>query len=80
MCGSLHIADRTIETACQEFNSSLEKGQIQASNTLTNVIDVELINNGNKYKVQATKSGSNAYFLQVRCLLYAQTKCKNYNH
>ncbi|XP_050313932.1 acetyl-CoA carboxylase isoform X2 [Anthonomus grandis grandis] len=65
LCGALHIADKTIEKAFQEFISSLEKGQIQASNTLTNVIDVELINSGNKYKVQATKSGPNTYFLQM---------------
>lgn len=69
VCGALHIADKTIETAFQEFISSLEKGQIQASNTLTNVVDVELINNGNKYKVQATKSGPNTYFLQVAYLI-----------
>uniref|UniRef100_A0AAR5PDP7 Acetyl-CoA carboxylase n=1 Tax=Dendroctonus ponderosae TaxID=77166 RepID=A0AAR5PDP7_DENPD len=65
VCGALHIADKTIETAFQDYISSLEKGQIQASNTLTNVVDVELINNGNKYKVQASKSGPNTYFLQM---------------
>ncbi|XP_060534242.1 acetyl-CoA carboxylase isoform X2 [Cylas formicarius] len=65
VCGSLHIADKTIETAFQEFVNSLEKGQIQGSNTLSNVVDVELINNGNRYKVQATKSGPNTYFLQM---------------
>ncbi|XP_076256364.1 acetyl-CoA carboxylase isoform X2 [Rhynchophorus ferrugineus] len=65
VCGALHIADKTIESAFQDFINSLEKGQVQASNTLTNVVDVELINNGNKYKVQATKSGPNTYFLQM---------------
>ncbi|XP_066148844.1 acetyl-CoA carboxylase isoform X1 [Euwallacea fornicatus] len=65
VCGALHIADKTIETAFLDFIISLEKGQIQASNTLTNVVDVELINSGNKYKVQATKSGPNTYFLQM---------------
>lgn len=65
ICGSLHIADKTISTAFQEFQNSLERGQIQGSNTLTNVVDVELIHGGNKYKVQATKSGPNTYFLQM---------------
>ncbi|CAH1163265.1 unnamed protein product [Phaedon cochleariae] len=65
ICGALHIADVTITTAFQEFQTSLERGQIQGSNTLTNVVDVELINDGNKYKVQATKSGPNMYFLQM---------------
>ncbi|XP_056647760.1 acetyl-CoA carboxylase isoform X2 [Diorhabda sublineata] len=65
MCGSIHIADITITNCFQEFQTSLERGQIQASNTLTNVVEVELINDGNKYKVQATKSGPNTYFLQM---------------
>ncbi|XP_049825243.1 acetyl-CoA carboxylase isoform X3 [Aethina tumida] len=65
ICGSLHIADKSIGTAFQEFQNSLERGQIQGSNTLTNVLDVELIHDGNKYKVQATKSGPNTYFLQM---------------
>ncbi|KAJ8957940.1 hypothetical protein NQ318_001938 [Aromia moschata] len=65
ICGALHIADKSIGTAFQEFQNSLERGQIQGSNTLTNVVEVELINDGNKYKVQATKSGPNTYFLQM---------------
>ncbi|KAJ8967322.1 hypothetical protein NQ314_002949 [Rhamnusium bicolor] len=65
ICGALHIADKSVMTAFQEFQTSLERGQIQGSNTLTNVVDVELINDGNKYKVQATKSGPNTYFLQM---------------
>ncbi|XP_055920497.1 acetyl-CoA carboxylase isoform X2 [Eupeodes corollae] len=63
ICGALHIADRQISEAFSSFQTSLEKGQIQAANTLTNVIDVELINDGNRYKVQTAKSGQNTYFL-----------------
>ena len=63
ICGALLIADRQINEAFTSFQTSLEKGQIQAANTLTNVIDVELINGGNRYKVQAAKSGTNTYFL-----------------
>ncbi|XP_037941781.1 acetyl-CoA carboxylase 1-like, partial [Teleopsis dalmanni] len=44
VCGALHIADRHITQAFTSFQTSLEKGQIQAANTLTNVVDVELIN------------------------------------
>ncbi|XP_077270819.1 acetyl-CoA carboxylase isoform X1 [Temnothorax americanus] len=62
-CGALHIADRTITAAFAGFQTALEKGQIQASNDLDNVVDVELINDGYKYKVQAAKSGPNTYFL-----------------
>jgi acetyl-CoA carboxylase / biotin carboxylase 1 len=39
------------------------RGQIQAANTLTNVIDVELISDGVRYKVQVVKSGFSTYFL-----------------
>lgn len=63
ICGALHIADKSIGECFTEFQNSLERGQIQASNTLTNFVDVELINEGNKYKLQATKSGANTYFL-----------------
>ncbi|XP_049317448.1 acetyl-CoA carboxylase [Bactrocera dorsalis] len=63
VCGALHIADHQISDAFSSFQTSLEKGQIQAANTLTNVIDVELINGGMRYKVQAAKSGANSYFL-----------------
>ncbi|CAL7951788.1 unnamed protein product [Xylocopa violacea] len=62
-CGALHIADRAITAAFTGFQTALEKGQIQASNDLDNVIDVELINDGYKYKVLAAKSGPNSYFL-----------------
>lgn len=46
ICGALHIADKTINTAFQEFQNSLERGQIQGSNTLSNIVEVELINDG----------------------------------
>ncbi|CAD7077022.1 unnamed protein product [Hermetia illucens] len=63
VCGAMHIADRQITEAFNSFQTSLEKGQIQAANTLTNVIDVELIHEGIRYKVQAAKSAPNSYFL-----------------
>lgn len=61
--GALHIADRTILSAFSGFQTSLEKGQIQAGNDLNNIIDVELINDGWKYKIQVTKCGPSSYFL-----------------
>lgn len=63
ICGALHIADRQLSEAFTNFQTSLEKGQIQAANTLTNVADVELISEAIKYRVQAVKSGGNSYFL-----------------
>lgn len=63
MCGSILIADNKITAQFQEFKSGLEKGQIQGCSTLSNVVDVELINAGHKYRVTATKSGPTTYFL-----------------
>lgn len=63
ICGALHIADRQLGEAFTNFQTSLEKGQIQAANTLTNVAEVELISEAIKYRVQAVKSGGNSYFL-----------------
>uniref|UniRef100_A0A1B6DY08 Uncharacterized protein n=1 Tax=Clastoptera arizonana TaxID=38151 RepID=A0A1B6DY08_9HEMI len=63
MCGALHIADFKVLDAFQNFQTSLEKGQIQGCNTLDNTVNLELIHDGFKYRVQATKSGPNSYFL-----------------
>lgn len=41
------------------------RGQIQGSSQLTNSVDVELIHSGQKYKLQATKSGTTSYFLAM---------------
>nr|XP_024218668.1 acetyl-CoA carboxylase 1 [Halyomorpha halys] len=63
ICGALHIADRKVLDAFHGFQHSLERGQVQGSNTLEHGVNVELIHEGFKYKVQATKSGQNSYFL-----------------
>lgn len=65
ICGSILIADSIITAHFQEFQSVLQKGQIQSSSQLSNVVDVELINSGVKYRVQATKSGTTSYFLSM---------------
>jgi len=63
ICGAIHVSDQTIVNASQNFQSSLERGQILPANTLRNTVNIELINDGIKYKVDAVKSGPNAYFL-----------------
>ncbi|XP_014259658.1 acetyl-CoA carboxylase isoform X2 [Cimex lectularius] len=63
ICGALHIADRKVIDAFSSFQNSMERGQIQGCNTLDHIVNVELIHDGYKYKVQATKSGANSYFL-----------------
>ncbi|XP_050664997.1 acetyl-CoA carboxylase isoform X2 [Leptidea sinapis] len=65
ICGSILIADNIITTHLQEFKNALEKGQIQSSSQLSNSVEVELINNGHKYKVSATKSGTTSFFLAM---------------
>ncbi|XP_049883626.1 acetyl-CoA carboxylase isoform X2 [Pectinophora gossypiella] len=65
ICGSILIADSIITAHLQEFKSALEKGQIQGSSQLSNNVDVELIHEGTKYRVQATKSGPTSYFLAM---------------
>ncbi|CAG7704187.1 unnamed protein product [Allacma fusca] len=63
VCGALHVADQTILNAFQNFQTSLERGQILPANTLRNCVNVELIHEGVKYKVDAVKNGPNTYFL-----------------
>uniref|UniRef100_A0A1L8D6E5 Acetyl CoA Carboxylase-4 n=1 Tax=Plutella xylostella TaxID=51655 RepID=A0A1L8D6E5_PLUXY len=65
VCGSILIADNIITSNFHEFKSALEKGQIQGSSALSNSVEVELINGGHKYKVQATKSGPTSYFVSM---------------
>jgi acetyl-CoA carboxylase/biotin carboxylase 1 len=63
ICGALHVADQAIVNAFQNFQTSLERGQILPANTLRNTVSVELIHEGTKYKVEAVKSGPSQYFL-----------------
>ncbi|XP_059157454.1 acetyl-CoA carboxylase-like isoform X2 [Physella acuta] len=63
VCGALHIADQAILTGFQDFQTSLEKGQIQPSYSLKNSADVEFILEGVKFKLKVVKTGPNGYFL-----------------
>ncbi|XP_043240119.1 acetyl-CoA carboxylase-like isoform X2 [Amphibalanus amphitrite] len=65
ICGSLHIADQTIASANQKFQNSLEKGQILPMSCLINSVEVELILDGIKYVVSASRTGPNQYFLAL---------------
>ncbi|CAM1302616.1 Uncharacterised protein r2_g1260 [Pycnogonum litorale] len=63
ICGSLHVANQTILNNFQNFHISLEKGQILPDNTLSNTVEVELLYDGLKYLVQATKCSPTNFFL-----------------
>ncbi|KAG8178328.1 hypothetical protein JTE90_026296 [Oedothorax gibbosus] len=65
ICGSLHVADRSILDNFHNFQTSLEKGQILPANILNNTVDVDLIYDGIKYEIQVSKSGPNRYFLSL---------------
>ncbi|GIY74921.1 acetyl-CoA carboxylase 1 [Caerostris extrusa] len=65
ICGSLHVADRKILDNFHKFQTSLEKGQILPANILNNTVDVDLIYDCIKYKIQVSKSGPNRYFLSM---------------
>ncbi|XP_076067982.1 acetyl-CoA carboxylase isoform X2 [Oratosquilla oratoria] len=63
MCAAVHIADGAIQDAFNQFQTSLEKGQVLPLKSLNSVVEVDLIADGVKYHVQVTKSGATQYFL-----------------
>ncbi|XP_064618157.1 acetyl-CoA carboxylase-like isoform X2 [Liolophura sinensis] len=63
VCGALHVADQHIRESFQNFQTSLERGQILPLNSLKNIIDVGLIYEGFKYIIKVVKTGPNSYFL-----------------
>ncbi|XP_052244589.1 acetyl-CoA carboxylase-like isoform X1 [Dreissena polymorpha] len=65
ICGALHIADSKVQTAFNDFQVSLSKGQVLPSNSLKNVVDVEFIYEGVKYTLQVVKIGPVRYFLAL---------------
>lgn len=52
ICGALHIADNKIQTAFQDFQTSLNRGQILPANLLKNNVDVEFIYDNYKYSLE----------------------------
>ncbi|XP_074643040.1 acetyl-CoA carboxylase-like isoform X2 [Tubulanus polymorphus] len=63
ICGALHVADQYIVNNFQNFQNTLERGQILPANSLNNSKVVELINEGLKYVVEVTKTSPSSYFL-----------------
>lgn len=65
ICTSVLIADASIINAFQDFQNSLERGQVLPANSLTDTVDVELTHEGVKYCVQVTRSGPQNYYLMM---------------
>merc|ERR1719402_374754 len=64
ICGALNLADQTIQTNFQSFKTSLERGQTQPASLLCNTVDVDLIYQGQKYSLSATKTGPTTYWVE----------------
>ena len=64
ICGALNIADQTIQTNFQSFKISLERGQTQPASLLHSTVDVDLIYQGQKYSLSATKTGPTCYWVE----------------
>ena len=64
VCGALNIADETIQTNFQSFKISLERGQTQPASLLDNTVAVDLIYQGQKYSLSATKTGPTSYWVE----------------
>ncbi|XP_071137494.1 acetyl-CoA carboxylase-like isoform X4 [Mytilus edulis] len=65
ICGALHIGDQTITTSFQNFQASLEKGQILPTHSLNNKVDVEFNYDFIKYRSQVVKTGVSTYFISM---------------
>ncbi|QQP49798.1 Uncharacterized protein FKW44_010585, partial [Caligus rogercresseyi] len=65
ICASLNVADQVINTNFQSFKASLERGQAQPAKFLKNCVHVDLIQEGFKYAISATKIGPTLYFIEL---------------
>ncbi|ESN91710.1 hypothetical protein HELRODRAFT_70230, partial [Helobdella robusta] len=63
--GSLHVADQLLLRNFQNFQATLERGQVLPASFLKHTITVELIHEGIKYIVMVTKSSPIGYFISM---------------
>jgi acetyl-CoA carboxylase/biotin carboxylase 1 len=65
VCGALCVADGIITSNFETFKASLERGQTQPATILKNTVRVDLIAEGMKYCVRATKTGKSNYMMEL---------------
>ncbi|CAD5117425.1 DgyrCDS6195 [Dimorphilus gyrociliatus] len=65
LCGGLHVAEQTILENLQNFQSTLERGQILPANSLKNSCEVELIHEGIKYRAVVSKLGPTSFLIRM---------------
>lgn len=63
--GSLHVADQLLLQNFQNFQATLERGQVLPANSLKHTIPVELIHEGIKYATTVTKMSPIGYFIST---------------
>nr|APH81346.1 ACC [Paracyclopina nana] len=65
ICGALCVAEGIITSNFETFKASLERGQTQPATILKNSVNVDLIHEGMKYCVRATKTGKASYMMEL---------------
>ena len=65
ICGALCVADGIISSNFETFKASLERGQTQPATILKNSLRVDLICDGTKYRLKATKTGKSNYMMEL---------------
>lgn len=63
MAACIHIAERKISKLFSDFQAMLERGQVHGNEGLSNVVEIELVSDGVRYKVTAVKAGDDLYSL-----------------
>jgi len=62
-CGGIHIADQELQTSYNEFVHALSRGQVMPFESLIPAKKLDIIYDGMKYCVEATRTGPNSYAL-----------------
>lgn len=65
VCGAVAKAHIASEACVQEYQNSLEKGQVPAKDTLKTIFPIDFIYEGLRYKFTATRSSLDSYNLFV---------------
>lgn len=63
ICAAILIADHKISEAFAKYQTDLERGQFPSLTALSNVVEVELIHGGTKFKIETVKIGLNSFLL-----------------
>ena len=65
ICGAMCVSESIISSNFETFKASLERGQTQPATILKNSVKVDLLYEGMKYCVNATKTGKSNYMMEL---------------